>query len=61
MTQPLRSPHPPDSPDASPASRTKLLRHATTEIAEKVSDAIRGRAALPADDAPVYEPARAAA
>jgi choline dehydrogenase len=30
-------------------------------IAEKISDVIRGRAALPADDAPVYEPARAAA
>jgi len=33
----------------------------TMMIAEKISDAIRGRAALPADDAPVYEPARAAA
>jgi choline dehydrogenase len=31
----------------------------TIMIAEKVSDAIRGRAFLPADDAPVYE-ARAA-
>ena len=33
----------------------------TMMIAEKVSDAIRGRAYLPADDAPVYEPGRAAA
>jgi choline dehydrogenase len=33
----------------------------TIMIAEKVSDLIRGKAALPADDAPVYEPARAAA
>jgi choline dehydrogenase len=31
----------------------------TIMIAEKVSDAIRGKAFLPADDAPVYE-ARAA-
>src|SRR5690606_9190390 len=33
----------------------------TIMIAEKISDAIRGRAALPAEDAPVYEPAREAA
>ena len=33
----------------------------TMMIAEKISDAIRGRAFLPADDAPVYEPGRAAA
>jgi choline dehydrogenase len=33
----------------------------TMMIAEKVSDAIRGKAFLPADDAPVYEPARVAA
>jgi choline dehydrogenase len=33
----------------------------TIMIAEKVSDAIRGKAALPPDDAPVYEGERAAA
>ncbi|MBL8556030.1 MAG: choline dehydrogenase [Phenylobacterium sp.] len=33
----------------------------TIMIAEKVSDAIRGRAFLPADDAPVYEPGKKAA
>lgn len=33
----------------------------TIMIAEKVSDAIRGRAFLPADDAPIYEDGRAAA
>jgi len=33
----------------------------TIMIAEKVSDAIRGRAALPADDAPVFGEERAAA
>jgi len=33
----------------------------TMMIAEKVSDAIRGRAYLPAEDAPVYEPGKKAA
>ena len=33
----------------------------TIMIAEKISDAIRGKAFLPADDAPVYEDGRAAA
>jgi choline dehydrogenase len=33
----------------------------TIMIAEKISDAIRGRAALPAEDAPVYEPGKKAA
>jgi choline dehydrogenase len=33
----------------------------TIMIAEKVADAIRGRAALPAEDAPVYEPGKKAA
>jgi choline dehydrogenase len=33
----------------------------TIMIAEKISDAILGRGYLPADEAPVYEPAFAAA